>query len=269
VTLRWWVVIPVYNEHDFLRPTLEALARQTRPFRLILVDNGSRDGSVALAARTIAELGLDGRILIERRPGPVFALARGLAEADGEFVATCDADTYYPPDYLATAERLFEARPEAGTVCAYFLPPASHPFRAGLTRFHQLAAAFLLPRQAHNGGAGQCFRAATLEAAGGYGDHWPYVLADHEIIHRMAKGGRVVWNRDHWCSPSDRRTNGDSVRWSLTERILYHLTPFRLKDWYFYDFLSARLDSRGLHCARLRERNWAHADDEAADALCG
>jgi glycosyltransferase involved in cell wall biosynthesis len=267
--MRWSVVVPVYNEYDFLRPTLESLARQTRPFRLIVVDNGSRDGSVGLAARLIAELGLDGRVLIEPRPGPVFALARGLSEADGEFVATCDADTFYPPDYLATAERLFESRPDAATVCAYYVPAEGPRVRAGAARFHQLAAAACLPFQAHNGGAGQCFRLDQLAEAGGYGDQWPHVLADHEIIHRMLKRGRVAWDSGHWCIPSDRRANGDAVRWSFAERILYHLTPFRLKDWYFYDFLSSRLASRGLHCARLRERSWAAPDDEAADALCG
>jgi glycosyltransferase involved in cell wall biosynthesis len=269
-TPRWSVVIPVYNECSFIAATLRALSLQSRRFRLIIVDNGSDDGSIGLAARLLFELGLDGHILIEPRPGPVRALARGIAEVETEFVATCDADTHYPPDYLARAERLFDARPAAAAACAYFLPAGGSRFQAGVAKLHQLGAATLLPLQAHNGGAGQCFRTEALIAAGGYGDDvWPWVLADHEIIHRMLKQGPAVWHRDHACVPSDRRRNPDAVRWSLAERLLYHLTPFRLKDWYFHDFLAPRLAVRGLHCARLRDRNWSSANGEPADALCG
>ena len=268
--VRWTVVIPVFNEVHFIAATLRSLARQTRRFRLIVVDNGSHDGSVGLMARLLGELELDGRILIEPRPGPVHALARGIAEVGTRFVATCDADTHYPPDYLARAERLFDARPAASVVCAYFLPPGRAGLRGGLAKLHQLGAATLLPLQAHNGGAGQCFRTDALEAAGGYGDHvWPWVLADHEIIQRVLKQGPAVWHRDHACVPSDRRRNPDAVRWSLAERLLYHVTPFRLKDWYFHDFLAPRLAARGLHCVSLRDRNWSSADDEPANALCG
>ena len=266
---RWSVVMPVYNEVRFLRGTLEALAAQTRRFRLIVVDNGSDDGSAALAGRLIDEMALDGRVVSERRPGPVRALGRGLAEVETELVATCDADTYYPPLYLERAERLFDSRRRAAAVCAYFLPFPASGLRAASARLHQLGAAALLPLQAHNGGAGQCFRTVRLKAAGGYGDHrWPWVLADHEIIHRMLGQGSVEWHRDFWCSPSDRRANQDAVRWSLHERLLYHFTPYALKDWYFYDYLGPRLAARGLHCARLRERSW-HRQDDAADALCG
>jgi glycosyltransferase involved in cell wall biosynthesis len=268
--VRWTVVIPVFNEARFIAGTLQALARQSRRFRLVVVDNGSMDGSVGLMARLIDELALDGRILFEPRPGPVHALARGIAELDTQFVATCDADTHYPPDYLARAERLLDARPDASVACAWFLPPGGSRLRGLLAKLHQLGAAALLPLQAHNGGAGQCFRTDALAAAGGYGDHvWPWVLADHEIIQRMLKQGPALWHRDHACAPSDRRRNADAVRWSLAERLLYHVTPFRLKDWYFHDFLAPRLAARGLHCVSLRDRNWSSPDDEPADALCG
>ena len=268
--VRWTVVIPVFNEVHFIADTLRALARQTRRFRLVVVDNGSSDGSVGLMERLLAELDLDGRILHEPRPGPVHALARGLEEVESEFVATCDADTHYPPDYLARAELLFDEQPAASVACAWFLPQKGTALDRFLARLHQLGAATLLPLQAHNGGAGQCFRTDKLVAAGGYGDHvWPWVLADHEIIQRMLKHGPAVWHRDHACIPSDRRRNADAVRWSLAERILYHVTPFRLKDWYFHDFLAPRLAARGLHCVSLRDRNWSSPDDEPAEALCG
>ena len=250
--------MPVFNERRFLPRSLRALASQDTEFQLILVDNGSTDGSGLLAEQIIARLGIRGRVVFERTPGTVPALARGLAEADTELVATCDADTFYPRAYLSTAERLFDADAGACMASAYFLPPRVSATRRLAAAMHQLTAAFVWPRQAHNGGAGQCFRTAALRGQGGYDTEvWPLVLADHEIVHRMLKIGRQRWHRDLWCIPSDRRQDADAVRWSLAERLLYHATPFGLKNWYFYKFLSPRLMRRGLHSTRLRERDWS------------
>ena len=250
--------MPVFNERRFLPRSLRSLAGQDTDFELILVDNGSTDGSGLLAEQVMARLGISGRVVLERTPGTVPALARGLAEADTEFVATCDADTFYPRSYLSTAQGLFDADPAASMASAYFLPPKASAGRRLTAAIHQLTAAFVWPRQAHNGGAGQCFRTAVLNAQGGYGTHlWPLVLADHEIVHRMLKVGRQVWHGDLWCIPSDRRQDEDAVRWSLGERLLYHFTPFALKDWYFYQFLSPRLIRRGLDSTRLRVRDWS------------
>jgi len=42
--MRWSIVLPVFNEADFLPRTLRALADQDASFHLVLVDNGSTDG---------------------------------------------------------------------------------------------------------------------------------------------------------------------------------------------------------------------------------
>jgi glycosyltransferase involved in cell wall biosynthesis len=255
--MRWSVVMPVYNEAAYLPRALASLAAQTRKFRLIVVDNGSTDGSGDIARRLLARFGLDGIVVAESKPGPVPALARGMREVRSEFVATCDADTTYPRHYLAVAERLLDEKADAAVASAYYLAPAASWPRRIASAVYQLAVNLLLPRQAHTGGAGQCFRVAALDAAGGYdASVWPYVLADHEIINRVLRHGRQVWHRTFWCLPSDRRGDLNAVRWSLAERLLYHATPFALQDRYFRDFLSKRLASRGLDSARLRERDW-------------
>jgi hypothetical protein len=46
------------------------------------------------------------------------------------------------------------------------------------------------------------------------------------------------------------------VRWNLWERLLYHATAYRLKDWYFYRFLGPRLARRKLGHLSLREKSW-------------
>ena len=53
------VVLPYFNEAEFLERTLESWLNQTRkPDRLILVDNGSTDGSEVVARRVLKDTGL-------------------------------------------------------------------------------------------------------------------------------------------------------------------------------------------------------------------
>ena len=127
-----------------------------------------------------------------------------------------------------------------------------------------VAAARVLPRQCHTGGAGQAFETAALRRAGGFdGDRWGYVLEDHEIMHRMAKLGSLAYGGTLWCAPSPRERNRDSIRWTLAERILYHVTPKPARDWFFYAFLSRRLAARRLSSDRIRERQF-HAEPAVA-----
>lgn len=104
------LVVPLANE----RPNLEALLEATLPaleatgeaFELILVDDGSRDGSdTYLAERTAG----DDRIVVvrhRRRFGKGAALASGIAVACGDRIATIDADLQEDP---AELPRLLEA----------------------------------------------------------------------------------------------------------------------------------------------------------------
>ena len=93
----WTVLIPFFNERDFLGGTLASLAAQDLPFDLILIDNGSTDGSADVAEATCRRLGLAYTLLVERRPGKVNALRAGVERTRTRYVATCDADTLYPP----------------------------------------------------------------------------------------------------------------------------------------------------------------------------
>ena len=114
---RWTIVIPFFNEEQWLPATLESLSAQTlRPFRVVLVDNGSTDSTPALARRWAeAQQGIETRLLTQPVPGQVHALHMGIAAVETEFIAICDADTLYPPHYLETATRRLDASPP-GTI---------------------------------------------------------------------------------------------------------------------------------------------------------
>jgi hypothetical protein len=171
------------------------------------------------------------------------------------------ADSEYPHPYLARAAALFDARgPATVAVLAHDAVAGRESSAGALTRrwLYSHVIPYLLSGQAHAGGYAHCYRISALSAAGGYDEAiWPYVVKDHELAHRMLKQGRIAYAPDHWCVPSLRRTNRKGVRWTLFERIVYHATPYALKDWYFYAFLGPRLRARKLTDVVLRQQSWA------------
>ena len=252
------LVIPFFNEKDFIGATLASLAAQTQPARrLIAVDNGSTDGSAdCVRAFAAATPDLELTILCEAVPGKASALRLGLAAVNTQFVAICDADTIYPPDYLARAAALLR-RDGAVAALAFGVYAGMSPGRAAWTRWKGKAAAALMPGQAHSGGYGQSFRTEALQAAGGYSPRlWPFTLGDHEVINRVRRWGAIEYSAQHFCITSARRKDRRRVSWSLPERALYHVIPAALKDWFFYDFLAARFRRRGVAETNLRERRW-------------
>ena len=97
------VLIPAFNAADFLRTALDsALAQTLDDIEVVVVDDGSRDGTWAVISAYAAR---DRRVLPVRlaaQSGPAAARNAGLAQASGRWVALLDADDAFLPDRLAT-----------------------------------------------------------------------------------------------------------------------------------------------------------------------
>ncbi len=270
--MRWSVVVPYYNEAVEIAAMLHSVALQTvRDFHLIVVDNASTDDSEAqcrLALSAYPDITVS--YLREPKPGQVHALRRGIAAVRTEFVAVCDADTYYPGFYLENATRVYDRE---GSNCVAAMGYLRHArdhgsFADKFNTWHWLTAAKVWPQQNHTSGAGHTFRTAALREAGGYDPAiWPYVLKDHELMSRVLRLGHQAYNRDLWCISSDRRTDRTSVRWTLGERLLYHFAPIRDKRPFFQTFLKRRFEARGQLDTVLRERAWQVSAEASAEAL--
>jgi glycosyltransferase involved in cell wall biosynthesis len=102
-TIRVSLVIPVYNEESHLRLCLDAIAAQTvRPFEVIVVDNNSTDGTVAVASEYPFVT-----VLHERRQGVAYARDCGFNAARGDVIGRTDGDTILAPDWVETVQRVF------------------------------------------------------------------------------------------------------------------------------------------------------------------
>src|SRR5262245_42785385 len=101
------VVIPVYNGGRDFERCLRRLCDSRGPaFELIVVNDGSTDGSAALAASFGA------RVIAHDRPrGPAFARNAGAEAAGADLVFFLDADVALHPEALARAAARFDADP--------------------------------------------------------------------------------------------------------------------------------------------------------------
>ena len=95
-------VVPCYNGERFLAETLDSLLAQTRPVcEIIVVDDGSTDGSAALAESFDGRNGVPVRVIRQANSGESVARNRAVGRAAGEWIGFCDADDLWRPDKLA------------------------------------------------------------------------------------------------------------------------------------------------------------------------
>ncbi len=98
------VIIPAYNRETYLAETLDSLQAQTlQDFEVIVVDDGSTDGTADLIRRRPERI----HYIYQENAGPAAARNRGLSQARGRFVAFLDSDDLWRPRFLeATTARL-------------------------------------------------------------------------------------------------------------------------------------------------------------------
>jgi glycosyltransferase involved in cell wall biosynthesis len=113
-------IVIFWNAERFLAEAIESVRAQTYDaWELVLVDDGSDDGSTAIARRYAASD--PGRIRYCEHPGHEnrgMSAARnlGIREARGTYVAFLDADDVWLPEKLAAQVAVLEAHPEAAMV---------------------------------------------------------------------------------------------------------------------------------------------------------
>lgn len=126
------VIIPVYNAENTLARCVDSILAQTfTDFELLLIDDGSRDGSAALCDEYAKK---DGRVRVFHKENGGVSSARnvGLDNAQGEWLCFCDSDDYTYPCWLKNFEEHFSSGAEMivqGFTCNHDLHVPSLPLR--------------------------------------------------------------------------------------------------------------------------------------------
>lgn len=196
------IVVPAYDEARVVANCVRSILADEHPRKqVILVDDGSRDGTLDVLRRFADEPG----VVVVSKPngGKASALNAGLAHAQGEFVLFVDADGIFT---TGTVRRMLEAfdRPSVGAVCGNDEPVnldrAQTVLLALLTHVgtgfvrRALAVAHCLPIVSGNLGA---FRRDVVEELGGFdettlGEDLELTWRVHRAGYRVAFAPRAV-----------------------------------------------------------------------------
>ena len=187
------VLLPVYNAVRFLPAALESIAKQdAKDTELVVVDDGSSDGSLEAAAQEIERWGIPSNVCRFRyNLGVTAALKFGLDRCDCQYVARQDADDVSLPGRLRFQAEFLDNSP--GVVAlgtrVRILDEAGVPVRRGARMRWMPKAQIVVGRNPMYHGA-VMFRRDAAEQVGGYLSCFE-AAQDLSLWLRMARIGRL------------------------------------------------------------------------------
>lgn len=159
------VVMAVHDEELHLPAAIESVLAQTRPAgEIVVVDDGSTDGTAAVAAG----FGPPVRVVSQEQAGLSAALNNGLKHASGGFIAFLDGDDVWTPRHLESLLSLLEADPELdlafGAVEQFHSPELADEARSGIGNKEGVAPGRLR--------GAMVARAPAFERVGPFDERW-------------------------------------------------------------------------------------------------
>jgi GT2 family glycosyltransferase len=223
------VIVLNYNGREWLRPCLDAIARQVNapPFETIVADNGSTDGSMALVASEFPAVRV---VDNERNLGFAAGNNRAARAASAPLLVFLNNDTVPDPDWLArlhaahaaadrqivTSRIMFLNRPDvvdsagdgyfrAGGAYKRGHGSDSRPFHQSGEVFGACGAGFLIPR-------------AIFDELGGFDEAFFMVYEDVDLSYRARLAGYRCW----YAADAVVRHAGSGTLGTMSAAAVYH-----------------------------------------------
>jgi hypothetical protein len=173
-------VIPAYNAAGFIERAIQSVLAQTRPvIEVLVVDDGSRDDTAAIAERCGAPV----RVIRQANAGPSAARNHGARVAQGEWVAFLDADDAWRPEKLQQQAEYFDDSSVGAVHCYVVDVPPKYQYDGELT-FD------MLWQQNRIGTSTTVVRRAAWEALGGFDEDRELIgIEDYNFWLRMLSAG--------------------------------------------------------------------------------
>jgi glycosyltransferase involved in cell wall biosynthesis len=215
------VVIPCYDHAHFLAEAIESATATEFPVEIVVVDDGSTDGSAEVAARYQVSL------IRQENRGLAAARNRGLAECRGSFVVFLDADDRLLPGGLDTAARALCAHRSCafaygrcvmmGRDGIFWPTPEQAVVRAGHYAAFLRTNPIWMPAMA-------ILRREALQSCGGFREGFD-AAADYDLYLRLAANNIV---HDHGQRVAAYRRHDGSMSNSARRMLRETLTVMRL-----------------------------------------
>jgi cellulose synthase/poly-beta-1,6-N-acetylglucosamine synthase-like glycosyltransferase/peptidoglycan/xylan/chitin deacetylase (PgdA/CDA1 family) len=196
------VIVPAYNEKECIANTLKSLAQSTHPIEIIVVDDGSTDGTSEIARSAADSLGMSNvRVIRQENAGKPAALNNGVRSASYEIVVMMDGDTVFEADTVRQLVQPF-ADPEVGAVAGN-AKVGNRDTVIGAWQHIEYVMGFNLDRRMYDllrcmptipGAIGAFRREAVLEVGGMSEDT---LAEDTDITIAMHRAGRRVVYQEH------------------------------------------------------------------------
>lgn len=111
--MRFSIIIPLYNKGPYVEKALRSVLAQTfTDYELIVVNDGSKDESLAIAKRVL--YGSGAIIIDQENAGVSTARNNGVAASHGDYVCFLDADDWWETTFLEELDQLVDDYPGAG-----------------------------------------------------------------------------------------------------------------------------------------------------------
>jgi len=211
------VVIPALNEEKYIAKTLKSIREQTIKPEIIVVDSGSSDGTVEVAAKYADKI-------LKGKKNIAYNRQIGAEEGTGEIIVTTDADCIHPREWLSKLIKYFD---DERVVCVsgQTLPIKEEgnflDFLCYFTANLILKAVNDLLGKALFRGSNVAYRKDVFLKAGGY-DTKLIAREDSELTRRLSKYGKTIFDMNIKVYTSMRRRK--NTGWLKTMR--YYLdTP--------------------------------------------
>lgn len=214
------IILPTYNRAGYIKKSIESVLRQTyRDFELIIIDDGSADGTAKILSQYQKR---DSRVRIirnEKNLGFVKSLNKGISLARGKYIARLDDDDFWSnsqklekqirffednPDYILVGGGMIKIDEKGKEIKKYLFPENDKDIREIML----LTDPFVHPAVV--------FKKEAWRLVGGYDERF-YFSQDWDLWARLGKVGKMYNFPEYFVC----FLQGDQNRGN--KRMAYHL----------------------------------------------